>query len=176
MRKCAKFDAFTHSHIRDRVSPLRIEPESSSDAAQNVTQLTKCESPKPKILNICRHRRSHDIAYSPTSLIFRFVGEVGENSHRCRRSRPFLGEVGEIGDYLRRSHRTPPIFGEICEICGNSRRSRRFHREAGEVGGDPHRSRRYHPFFGELGAVGENSLRSHRPRPFSVSPTSPIFP
>ena len=119
MCKCANRNAFTHPNIHAKVPPVGLNPEASNHAAQNVTQHTKYESSKPKILNIYRSRRSRiraDLAHFAARSV-RSVGiriDLADRAH-FRRGRWGFSLISPIS----------PIFGEIGENGGNSHRSQR---------------------------------------------------
>ena len=56
MCKCVKCNAFTHSHICDKMQSLWIEPATLTHASQTITPLTKAARGKGRKSNACKTR------------------------------------------------------------------------------------------------------------------------
>ena len=78
-----------HTHIRDKAPPVGAEPESTTHAAQNVTQLTKYESHNPAILNIYRSRRYH------------VLSDLADIIHFAARPAGILTDLTDIAHFWR---------------------------------------------------------------------------
>ena len=110
MCKCAKRNAFAHSRIHATVPTVGIEPEASTHAAQNVTQLTKYESSKPAIFDICRSRRFPARSVRSVGILT----DLADFAHFSARS---MGIPTDITDLAHFSARSVRILTDLTDIA-----------------------------------------------------------
>ena len=91
--------------MRDKVPPAGLEP-ASTDAAQKVTQLTKCESPNRGFRIFTNLTDIADLTYSP---------EIGDFSARSVRI------PTDIPHFSARSVETVRILTDLTDLAENGR-------------------------------------------------------